>query len=138
MHSKKKIFIILLILLLILNTFFFHNVTYARYAGVTGGEEEQAKKQATSKTINPDDYKPKDSGDETEFTSKANIIIGMVQAIGSIVSVLALVILGIKFALGSAEEKADYKQWMIYYVIGAILVFAISNISAAIYQAVQG
>lgn len=139
MHSKKKIFIILLILLLILNTFFFHNVTYARYAGVTGGEEEeQAKKQATSKTINPDDYKPKDSGEETEFTSKANVIIGIVQAMGSIVSVLALVILGIKFALGSAEEKADYKQWMIYYVIGAILVFAISNVSAAIYHAVQG
>lgn len=139
MHSKKKIFIILLILLLILNTFFFHNVTYARYAGVTGGEEEeQAKEKATSKTINPDDYKPKDSGDETEFTSKANVIIGIVQAMGSIVSVLALVILGIKFALGSAEEKADYKQWMIYYVIGAILVFAISNVSAAIYHAVQG
>lgn len=76
--------------------------------------------------------------DETAFTNKVNVIIGIVQVVGTIVSVLALIILGIKFMIGSAEEKADYKQWMIYYVIGAILVFAISNISAIIYNTVKG
>lgn len=60
-------------------------------------------------------------------------IIGMVQAIGSIVSVLVLVVLGIKYMMGSAEEKAEYKKTMIPYLIGAILIFAASNIASMIY-----
>ena len=60
-------------------------------------------------------------------------IIGMVQAIGSIVSVLILVILGIKYMMGSAEEKAEYKKTMIPYLVGAILIFAASNIASMIY-----
>lgn len=36
--------------------------------------------------------------------------------------------------MGSAGEKAEYKETMTYYIIGAILVFAISNISAMIYN----
>ena len=36
--------------------------------------------------------------------------------------------------IGSVEEKAEYKKTMIYYIIGAIMVFAISNISAMIYN----
>ena len=58
----------------------------------------------------------------------------MVQAIGSIISVLVLVILGIKYMMGSAEEKAEYKKTMIPYLIGAILVFAASNIAGVMYN----
>ena len=57
----------------------------------------------------------------------------MVQAIGSIVSVLVLVILGIKYMMGSAEEKAEYKKTLVPYIIGAGLVFAASTIAGAIY-----
>ena len=73
---------------------------------------------------------------ETHTTSFDNIgkrIIGMVQAIGSIVSVLVLVILGIKYMMGSAEEKAEYKKTMIPYLVGAILIFAASNLASMIY-----
>ncbi len=61
----------------------------------------------------------------------------MVQAIGSIVSVLVLVILGIKYMMGSAEEKADYKKTLIPYLVGAVLVFAASNIAGLFYNFVN-
>ena len=75
------------------------------------------------------------SGTGTDkFDSIGKRIIGMVQAIGSIVSVLILVVLGIKYMMGSAEEKAEYKKTMIPYLIGAILIFAASNIASMIYS----
>ena len=72
-------------------------------------------------------------GTRTEqFDSMGNKIIGMVQAVGSIASVLVLVVLGIKYMMGSAEEKAEYKKTMIPYVIGAVLVFAAANIAGVV------
>ena len=70
----------------------------------------------------------------TSFDNIGKRIIGMVQAIGSIASVLVLVILGIKYMMGSAEEKAEYKKTMIPYLVGAVLVFAASNIAGAVYK----
>lgn len=67
------------------------------------------------------------------FDNIGKRIIGMVQAIGSIASVLVLVILGIKYMMGSAEEKAEYKKTFIPYLVGAILVFAASNLASMIY-----
>ena len=96
-------------------------------------------------TIKVEDYKPNELGTDINAVKMGNAIIGGFQAIGSIVSVLALVItlfpyttlfrsIGIKYMMGSVDEKAEYKTKMIYYIIGAILVFAISNISAMLYN----
>lgn len=65
-------------------------------------------------------------------------LLGVVQVIGSVVSVLALVILGIRYMFSSLEEKAQMKGVLIYYVVGAILVFATSNILSAAYKAIWG
>ena len=70
----------------------------------------------------------------TAFNTIGNKIIGMVQAIGSITSVLVLVILGVKFMMGSAEEKAEYKKTFIPYIVGAVLVFAASNLASIIFN----
>lgn len=82
-------------------------------------------------TFNPDDYKPTQTGGE-EVKGIANKIIGILQQIGSIISVIALVALGIKYMLGSIEERATYKETMMPYFIGAILVFATTNVLAII------
>ena len=105
---------------------FFKTISSA--ANTTGGK---------GTSINPSDYKPSELSEDTDTIDFANKIIGFFQAIGSIVSVLALVLIGIKYMLGSIEEKAEYKETMIYYIVGAILVFAISNISAMIYNFAQ-
>ena len=72
--------------------------------------------------------------DSDSFNAIGGKIIGLVQAIGSILAVVVLVILGIKYMMGSAEEKADYKKTMIPYLIGAILVFAASNIAGMVFN----
>ncbi len=64
-------------------------------------------------------------------------ILGIVQVVGSITAVVVLVVLGIKYMMGSAEEKAEYKKTMIPYIIGAVLIFAASNLASMIYKWAQ-
>lgn len=61
-------------------------------------------------------------------------IIGAITTIGVIVSVVTLIVLGIKYMVGSIEEKAEYKKSMIPYLIGAFFVFAISTVVTIIMQ----
>ena len=64
-------------------------------------------------------------------------ILGIIQVVGSIAAVIVLVVLGIKYMMGSAEEKAEYKKTMIPYLIGAVLIFAASNLASMIYSWAQ-
>ena len=76
-----------------------------------------------------------------KITSLGSQIIGIVTTIGSVVAVLVLVVLGVKYMMGSAEEKAEYKKTLMPYVIGAVLVFAASTIAGVIFsfsQNIQG
>ena len=74
----------------------------------------------------------------SDIRSLGGEIIGMIQVVGSVIAVAILVILGIKYMMGSAEEKAEYKKTLIPYIIGAILIFAASNIASMVYNAISG
>ena len=63
-----------------------------------------------------------------------NKVMGIIQVIGTIVSVVILIVLGIKYMMGSAEEKAEYKKTMIPYLVGAVLVFAGTSLVKVIYS----
>ena len=63
-----------------------------------------------------------------------NQIVTIVSVIGSLASVIVLIVLGIKYMMGSAEEKAEYKKTLMPYVIGAALVFAASTIAGMVYN----
>ena len=68
-------------------------------------------------------------------------IVTIMQTVGIVVAVVVLLILGIKYMMGSAEEKAEYKKTLMPYVIGAVLVFAASTIAGVIFsfsQNIQG
>ena len=65
-------------------------------------------------------------------------IIAILSTVGSIVSVVVLIVIGIKYMGQSIEEKAHYKQSIMPYVIGAVLVFAASTLASAIYNFIQG
>ena len=67
-----------------------------------------------------------------------NKLIGAIQLIGSIVSVLTLVVLGIKYMTGSVEERAEYKKTMMPYVVGAVMVFAITNLLKILENVISG
>jgi len=65
-------------------------------------------------------------------------IIGLIQVVGSVAAVAVLVVLGVKYMMGSTEEKAEYKKTLMPYVIGAVLIFAASNVASLLYKFAQG
>lgn len=71
---------------------------------------------------------------DKELLEMGNKIIGPIQVIGSLVSVIAIIIIGIKYMLGSVEEKAQYKETLGPYFLGAVLVFGITNVLAIVYN----
>ncbi len=81
------------------------------------------------------------SGDVTgtaEITSLGQSLVGILQTAGIVLSVVILIIIGIKYMMGSAEEKSEYKKSMIPYIVGAALIFAASVFAQVIYQFFTG
>ena len=74
----------------------------------------------------------------TEITNVGNSIVGILQVVGIVLSVVVLIVLGIKYMMGSAEEKAEYKKTMVPYIVGAALIFAASALAQVIYQFFTG
>ena len=75
-----------------------------------------------------------DAQGTNEITNVGNSVIGILQVVGIVLSVIVLIVLGIKYMMGSAEEKAEYKKTMMPYIIGAALVFAASAIAGILYN----
>lgn len=76
--------------------------------------------------------------DDSTLTGKIEVVLGVIRIIGIIVSVATLSVIGIKFMLGSIEEKANYKQAMKPWLIGATMVFAMTTIPTIIYDVTTG
>ena len=76
--------------------------------------------------------------DSSRVGSFGNNIVSVITTAGSVLSVIVLVVLGIKYMMGSAEEKAEYKKTLLPYFIGAILVFAASTIASIIFSVANG
>lgn len=89
-------------------------------------------------TINPDDYKPStlDSTDYYKPFKFAGTILNAITIVGVVISIVMVMVLGIKYMLGSVEEKAEYKKTMLPMLIGAILLFCSSTLVSVIYSLV--
>ena len=74
----------------------------------------------------------------TEIANVGNSIVGILQTVGIVLSVVILIILGIKYMMGSSEEKAEYKKTMIPYIVGAGFIFAASALAQVVYQFFNG
>lgn len=68
-----------------------------------------------------------------KIQSLGNQVITILSTVGSVAAVIVLIVLGIKYMMGSAEEKAEYKKTLMPYVIGAALIFAASAIAGILY-----
>ena len=91
---------------------------------------------ATDGMITPDNFKPTSLNSSTTsgLVNVGQMIVSVVQTVGVLVAVVILLVLGIKYMMGSAEEKADYKKSMIPYLVGAVLIFAASAITGIVYE----
>ena len=65
------------------------------------------------------------------------MILGIIKNVGVVLSVVSLILLGIKYMLGSIEEKAAYKESFKPYIIGTFLVFTGSLLPELIYKFMQ-
>lgn len=83
--------------------------------------------------INKFDDSIKTNGAEDLKTTGGKIV-GIIQVIGTLSAICMLIILGIKYIIGTVEEKAEYKKTMIPYLVGTILIFGFSNITQFIYK----
>ena len=84
----------------------------------------------TPTTIDPNEWKPDDLGmqDYDEVVDVAVVIIAVIRYVGVAVSIIVLLIIGIKYMTGTVQEKAEYKKTMIPYLIGVFIFFALSQI----------
>lgn len=96
-----------------------------------GGRSDTGTKETI---LHTDQYKPKTLTDDETATEAINTIIGIIKTVGTIISVGALMLIGIGYMTGSAEGKADYKKTMLPYFIGCILLFAGSQFVQIIYD----
>lgn len=70
--------------------------------------------------------------DTNSISTIGGQIANILSTIGIIVGVIVLLVLGIKYMMGSTSEKAEYKKTMIPYLVGIVLLLGASGIVKAI------
>lgn len=130
--DRKKSFILIILLLAIV---LFSNVVYAKEDTGTGSSSVLEDITGTGGSL--DNYKPGDMDGTSKLEEKAEYILGIIKNIGVVLSVVSLILLGIKYMLGSIEEKAAYKESFKPYIIGTFLVFTGSLLPELIYKFMQ-
>lgn len=83
-------------------------------------------------SFTPNDLNPE--GQVQEIKKVGNVILTYLSIIASAISIIAIIALGIKYMLGSIEEKAEYKKTLMPYFIGAIFVFGATTIPSIVYK----
>lgn len=112
MRKKKSLFIIFILILSFI--IIFPNMT-----------------MAIGDPINdPSAYKPGsiNASDSNAVAKKGGIIFNALSTIGVIIAVITVIVIGIKYMVGSVEEKAEYKKTMIPYLIGIVMIVGVSAI----------
>ena len=88
-------------------------------------------------TINPSDYNPgTPTGYAAPIKMGGQILKGITSA-GIVIAVAGMIILGVKYMIGSVEQRAEYKKSMLPFVIGAVLLFSITTIVRLAYDLTQ-
>lgn len=111
----KKIILAIMIVLLVTNIATFTSKVYASDTSIS--DIFQGAKDFISK-----------GGDVTEeqenkLISTSNLVYNILLVLGIGTAVIVSGILGIKFMIGSVEEKAQIKDQLVPFVIGCIVVF---------------
>lgn len=88
---------------------------------------EQYQSGFNDPTLNPNTWTPT-MQDQSELTTRAGKLLGIINIIGIVISVLVLVGLGLKYMLGSVEEKADFKKVVFPYIIGCLLIMCTTTL----------
>lgn len=135
MKKKINIFTFLIVFFIFVNVFNIQT-TFARQVIMTDAGGGGTTSSTTSEL---DKYKPNvlTTDDAQLVTDKVGIVLGAIRNISVVVSVIALMIIGLKYIFGSVEEKANYKATLVPYVIGFALAIAGTTLVDFIYNMVH-
>ena len=120
---KNKIFNIITIILLTIFIVGTVGVTVSNVYAADGGIIQPGEIKA--------DYG--NGSQNKEVLEIAGKVMGLIRNIAVIGGVLLLMILGIKYMMGSVEEKADYKKSLVPLIVGIIVVMAATQIMTMIF-----
>ncbi len=112
MRSKS---LIIIILILVINIIFLNiNKVQADAIsdGITGGDSFLDAGKSNIVSI-----------DTSKLQDTSNVVYNILLLAGMVVAVVISGILGIKFMIGSVEEKAQIKDALIPFIIGCVVVF---------------
>ncbi len=118
----RKIISILVIMLMI-SLIFMTYKTYATTTDVDEGLENVINGMSpTTNMANPSD---------SNIAKTINSVIGVIQMVGTGISLIVITMLGIKYIIASPGEKAETKKQIMPILIGCVLLFGAVNLVAA-------
>lgn len=131
----KKIKIVKIVQIILLIIFLLGSMQNVVLAGGKLQDQIDEEKKSITGLITTNEYKP---GKLTENDYKTafemgGTIVNVLSTVGTVIAVVGIMILGIKYMMGSIEEKAEYKKTMIPYLVGCIFIFCIPKIVSIIY-----
>lgn len=114
MKIMKRITIILILLVIGINTFSFA-------------------------VENPDTFNPGtiSDTDAQEAGKLIGNILGTIKVIGICIACVMLTVIGLKYIISSVDEKANYKQNMVPYIVGCLLLTSATVIPSLVYDLVN-
>lgn len=80
------------------------------------------------------EQKANESKDNEKVGAIAAKVIALIRNLAIVIGIVMLSIIGIKYMVGSAEEKASYKKTLIPLVVGIVLVVAATSIISMVFS----
>lgn len=74
-----------------------------------------------------------DSDNSGALVAAAGKVVSLIRTFAVIAGVVIIVFLGVKFMMGSVEEKAEYKKSFIPLIVGIVVVMAASQIATMLF-----
>lgn len=79
--------------------------------------------------INTNEYSTSLSYSEaSDIFNRGGKVLKILRNIAAVVSIVTITIIGLRYMVGSVEQKAEYKQTMVPVMVGCILVASLSGI----------
>lgn len=123
MNKTMKILTVML-LAITLVMFFSSNVLATSASKASGliSNIEQATEKAES-TV-----------DTSKFVSTAGKIIVLLRNFSIIAGVILIIVLGVKYMMGSVEQKSDYQKSFVPLIVGIVLVIGATSIASFLFS----
>ena len=74
------------------------------------------------------------SVDTSKFVSTAGKIIVLLRNFSIIAGVILIIVLGVKYMMGSVEQKSDYQKSFVPLIVGIVLVIGATSIASFLFS----